>query len=345
MKLSLLLPYAGRPREAVELVVACERVGLDRVWVPEVYGFDSPTLMGYIAARTERIEIAAGILNVYSRSPALIAQTAAGLDHVSGGRAIVGIGTSGPQVVEGWHGVPFTDPAARIETAIAVIRAVLRRETLTSDGVPAIPLAAGRGTGLGKALRLLNRPERADVPVFVAALAPGAVARTARLADGWLPLFFLPERAADVWGEPLASGRADRDPALGPLEVTAGGYLAIGDDVAQHFDAARRNTALYVGGMGARRRNFYNDLVTSYGYGDAAAEVQRLYLDGHIRDAEAAVPQTLLDATNLIGTKEFVRDRVAAYRAAGVTDLSVTPVGPDPVGDVARLRALIDATQ
>jgi F420-dependent oxidoreductase-like protein len=210
MKLSMPLMYSGNPREAADSVVALEKAGLDGVWVAEVYGFDSPTLMGYLAARTETVEIGSAILNVYSRTPTLIAQTAAGLDNVSGGRAVLGLGASGPQVVEGWHGVPYRKPLGRTRETVDIVRRALRRETIRHEGgVFSLPLPPDQGTGLGKPLKLLTKPERPAVPIYVAALGPKNVEGTAEYADGWLPFLYAPEKAADVWGDALAAGRRD----------------------------------------------------------------------------------------------------------------------------------------
>src|SRR5690348_2218498 len=221
--------YSGNPREAADSVVALERAGLDTVWVAEAYGFDSPTLMGYLAARTETVEIGSAILNVYSRTPGAIAQTAAGLDNVSGGRAVLGLGTSGPQVIEGWHGVPYEKPLTRTREVVEIVRAALRRETIEYHGrVFELPLPPDQGLGLGKPLKMLTRPERPAVPIYIAALGEKNVAGTAEYADGWLPFMFAPEKAASVWGAPLASGAAKRQEALAPLEIVAGGMVAVG---------------------------------------------------------------------------------------------------------------------
>ena len=339
MKLSTTLSYAGDPRQAADEVVALERAGLDTVWVAEAYGYDSPTLMGYLAAVTERVEIGSAILNVFSRTPALLAQTAAGLDNVSGGRAILGVGASGPQVVEGWHGVPYTRPLTRTIEVIEVVRAALRSERLTYDGrTVTLPLPPEQGTGLGKPLKLLTHPQREVVPIYLASLGAKSVEATARVADGWLPFLFRPEGADTVWGEALRAGLADRSPELGPLEIVAGGMVAVGEDVQDQLDLARPQAALYIGGMGARGKNFYNDLARSYGYEAEAEQIQDLYLEGKKREAEAAVPRELLEQTNLVGPASFVRERIAAYAEAGVTNLQVLPVGPDPAATVAQLR-------
>ena len=339
MKLSTMLTYSGNPREAADSVAALERAGLDTVWVAEVYGFDSPTLMGYLAARTETVEIGSAILNVYSRTPGVIAQTAAGLDNVSGGRAVLGLGASGPQVIEGWHGVPYEKPLTRTREVVDIVRAALRRETVEYHGkVFDLPLPADRGMGLGKPLKLLTKPERPAVPIYIAALGEKNVAGAAEYADGWLPFMFAPEKAASVWGEPLARGAAKRPDGLAPLEIAAGGMVAVGEDVKGMLDFARPVFALYIGGMGAKNKNFYNELARRYGYEEEAAKIQDLYLSGHKRDAEAVVPLELIEMCNLVGPESYVRERIEAFREAGVTNLQVTPVDENPAALVARLK-------
>jgi F420-dependent oxidoreductase-like protein len=339
MKLSTMLMYDGNPRAAADQVTALERAGLDTVWVAEAYGFDSPTLMGYLAAVTETVEIGAAILNVYSRTPALLAQTAAGLDNVSQGRAILGLGASGPQVIEGWHGMAYDKPLTRTREAVDIIRAAVRRDTVSYDGkVFHLPLPQGEGTGLGKPLKMLTKPERKAVPIYIAALGEKSVQGAAEYADGWLPFMFSPEGSRQVWGGALAKGTQRRDPDLAPLEIAAGGMVAVGDDVKGMLDLARPMLALYIGGMGARGKNFYNDLACSYGFEAEAKKIQDLYLDGHKRDAEAEVPLELLEQVNLVGPESYVRERIAAFREAGVTNLQVAPVSDDPVGLVRRLK-------
>ncbi len=330
MELATTLQYAADPREAALQVAALEGAGLDAIWVAEAYGFDSPTIMGFLAARTERAKIGSAILNVYSRTPALIAQTAAGLDAVSGGRALLGLGASGPQVVEGWHGKPYDKPLGRTRETIELCRRIWRREVIDHHGITDMPLPAEKGGRLGKPLKILTRPVRPDIPVYVAALGPANVRMTAEVADGWLPTLFIPEKAAEVWGAPLAEGAARRDPALGPLQTVAGGLLAIGEDAAAARDLARPTIALYVGGMGAKGKNFYHDLAAAYGYERAADTIQELYLAGKKREAEAAVPDELCELMSLCGPEGYVRDRIAAFREAGVTMLNVHPVGPEP---------------
>ncbi|MGW7542794.1 LLM class F420-dependent oxidoreductase [Streptomyces sp. NPDC054770] len=334
MELSTFLDYAGDPRTAADQAAALESAGLDAVWVAEAYGFDAPTIMGYLAARTERMKIGSGILNVYSRTPALIAQTAAGLDAVSGGRAIIGLGASGPQVIEGWHGKAYDKPLGRTRETIELTRRILRREVIDHHGITDMP----RPGGLGKPLKILTKPVRPAVPLYVASLGPANVRMTAEIADGWLPTLFIPEKAHQVWGTPLAEGAARRDPALGELKIVAGGLLAIGEDAAAARDLVRPRIALYVGGMGAPGKNFYNDLAVAYGYEKEARLIQELYLDGRQRDAAAAVPDEFCELISLCGPEGYVRDRIAAFREAGVTMLDITPVGPDPARLVETVK-------
>jgi F420-dependent oxidoreductase-like protein len=339
MKLSTMLMYDGNPRSAADSVVELEKAGIDTVWVAEAYGFDSPTLMGYLAAVTDTVEIGAAILNVYSRTPALLAQTAAGLDNVSGGRAILGLGASGPQVIEGWHGMPYSKPLGRTKEAIEIIRAALRRERIEYDGkVFSLPLPDGEGTGLGKPLKMLTRPERSSVPIYIAALGPKSVEGAAEYADGWLPFMYSPEGSAQVWGEALAAGKANRSADLAPLEIAAGGLVAIGEDVKDFLDFARPMAALYIGGMGARGKNFYNDLACKYGYEAEAKEIQDLYLDGKKQEAEAAVPLELLERVNLVGPEGYIKERIAAFKESGVTNLQVAPASDDPAALVRQLK-------
>ena len=339
MKLSVPLMYAGNPRETADQVADMEAAGLDTIWVAEPYGFDAPTLMGYLAAKTEKVEIGAAILNIYSRTPGALLQTAAGLDNVSGGRAIIGLGASGPQVIEGFHGVKYDKPVARTKEIIDIIRRGMRGERVTSDGIYQLPLP----DGLGKPLKLLNKPERKAVPLYIAALGPKSVEGAAEYADGWLPFLFHPEKAASVWGDSLAAGTANRQDDLAPLEVCAGGMLAIGEgpETKALLDFARPLYALYVGGMGARGKNFYNELACKYGYEKEAKEIQDLYLDGHKRDAEAKVPLEWLEAGNLVGPASYVKERVEAFKAAGVTTLQVTPASDDPVATIGQVKGML----
>ncbi|MFL6117234.1 MAG: LLM class F420-dependent oxidoreductase [Catenulispora sp.] len=327
MQLSMPMQYGDDPVRTVAQIVDYERAGLDVVWIAEAYSFDAPTIMGYLAAKTDRVQIGAGILPFYSRTPTLIGMTAAGLDAVSGGRAILGLGASGPQVIEGWHGVPYDKPVARTREVIDICRKVWRREVVTNEGLYRIPLPPEQGTGLGKPLKLINHPVRERIPIWVAALGDRNVALVAERAEGWLPFLLVPEKVRDVWGDALDAGLAKRAPELGPLQITGGGILAIEEEVfAPAREVAREVAALYIGGMGARGKNFYNTVLQRYGWPEAAATVQELYLEGHKDEAAAALPADFIERCNLIGSAEFVRERIAALREAGVTHLHANPM-------------------
>jgi len=343
MKLSTGLMYNGNPREAADQVVALEKAGLDTVWVAEAYGFDSPTLMGYLAAKTETIEIGSAILNIYSRTPGALLQTAAGLDNVSGGRAILGLGASGPQVIEGFHGLPYAKPLGRTREVVDIIRRGMKREPLTANGIFQLPLPkdAPGALGLGKPLKILTHPERSSVPIYIAAIGAKNVEGTAEYADGWLPFIYAPEKADLVWGESLRAGAAKRSADLAPLEIVAGGMCAIGEDVKGLLDFARPLLALYIGGMGARGKNFYNTLACEYGYEAEAKLIQDLYLDGKKAEAAAAVPLELLDMVNLVGPESYVKERIEAFRESGVTNLQIAPAADDAPALVRRMKELI----
>ncbi len=339
--------YSGGFAESVAQVQALEKAGMDIVYVAEAYGYDAPTLMGYLAAETETIQIASGILPIYTRTPTLLAMTAAGLDELSGGRAVLGLGASGPQVIEGFHGVPYDAPIGRTREIIDICRKVWKREEpVVHDGKRyQLPLPEGQGTGLGKPLKMITHPRRADIPIHVASLGPKNVQMTAELADGWLPILFHPERAKDVWGADVDAGLAKRSAELGPLDVIAGGLLSIGPEsqVGGFRDFTRGMVALYVGGMGARDRNFYNQLFQRYGYEAEAKQIQDLYLDGKKQEAAAAVPESFLEETSLCGDEGYVKDRIAQFKAAGVTVLNVTPIAPDLEGQqrmIAKVKEL-----
>jgi F420-dependent oxidoreductase-like protein len=346
VRLSTIVNYAHGPQAITDQVIELERAGLDIAWVPEAYSFDAPSLMGYLAARTSTVEIGSGILPIYSRTPTLLAMTAAGIDALSDGRCILGLGTSGPQVIEGFHGVPYDRPVGRTREVIEICRKVwAREEPLVHDGPSyRIPVPADQGTGLGKPLRMINHPLRNRIPIWVAALGERNVSMTAEIADGWLPVFYIPEKVADVYGPSMAAGKAKRSPELGPLEIAAGGSMAFTEDpdeAARLRDVARPFTALYIGGMGARGRNFYNALVSRMGWEKEAATIQDLYLSGQKQEAAAAVPADLLEATTLIGSEGYIKDRIEAYRAVGVTVLNITPVGPNGTEDITRLKNLV----
>ena len=342
MKIAMQIGYSGGFAESVAQVQALEKAGMDIVYVAEAYGYDAVSLMGYLAAVTDTVHIAAGILPIYTRTPTLIAMTAAGVDELSEGRCILGLGASGPQVIEGFHGVAYDAPIQRTREIIEICRAVWKREEpVVHDGKKyQLPLPAEKGTGLGKPLKIITHPRRADIPIHVASLGPKNVQLTAELADGWLPILFHPQRAADVWGEDLAKGAADRPADLPPMDTIAGGLLAIGpeSEVAGYRDFARAMVALYVGGMGARGRNFYNTLFTRYGYEAEAAEIQDLYLAGKKAEAAAAVPASFLEETSLCGDEGYVANRIAEFRAAGVTVLNVTPIAKDLAGQAALIE-------
>ena len=340
MKISMQMPYAGGFEQSVALTAELEKAGLDIVYVAEAYSFDAVSAMGYLAAKTESVQIAAGILPIYTRTPTLIAMTAAGLDYVSNGRCILGLGASGPQVIEGFHGVPYKAPLGRTREIIEICRKVwAREEKLTYDGkYYTLPLPPEQGTGLGKPLKLINHPVRSRIPIHIASLGPKNIELTAELADGWLPIFYMPEKAADVFGPALEAGFAKRDPELGPMDVIAGGMVAIGDDVKGLLDLARPTVALYVGGMGAKGQNFYNALIRRYGYEAEAEKIQELYLAGHKQEAEAAVPLELLESINLVGPESYVRERLQAFAAAGTTVLNSIPMSADQPALVNQLK-------
>jgi F420-dependent oxidoreductase-like protein len=261
---------------------------------------------------------------------------------VSGGRALLGLGASGPQVIEGFHGVPYDKPLARTREIIDIIRSGMRRERLESDGIFKLPLTKEDGaiTGLGKPLKLLTKPERPSVPIYLAALGPKNVELAAEIADGWLPHLYYPEKAGLVWGDALATGAKNRSSDLEPFNVVAGGMVAIGEgpETKALLDFARPIFALYVGGMGAKGKNFYNDVACAYGYEKEAAEIQELYLNGNKRDAEALVPLEWLEAANLVGPESYIKERIAAFAESGVNSLNVTPVAENPAEVIAKLK-------
>lgn len=339
MELSMMLDYAGDPRRAADQAAALESAGLDAVWVAEAWGFDSPTIMGYLARPHRAAEDRLGHPQRLLAHPRPHRP-----DRRRPGRALrrpgaAGLGASGPQVVEGWHGMPYDKPLGRTRETVELCRRIWRRETIDHHGITDMPLPPEKGGRHGKPLKILTRPVRPAIPVYIASLGPANVRLTAEIADGWLPTLFIPEKAAAVWGGPLAEGTAKRSPELGPLQTVAGGLLAIGDDAAAVRDLARPQIALYVGGMGAVGKNFYNDLAVAYGYEEEARRIQELYLAGRRRDAAAAVPDEFCELMTLCGPEGYVRERVEAFREAGVTMLNVTPVGPDPAKLIETVKS------
>jgi F420-dependent oxidoreductase-like protein len=344
MRIGLTMTYAGGFRDTVAELADHEKAGAEVVYVPEAYSFDAVSQLGFIAAKTERMQIASGVLPIYTRTPSLLAMTAAGLDYVSEGRFTLGLGASGAQVVEGFHGVRYDAPLARTREVIEICRTVWRREPIHHDGrYYQIPLPANNGTGLAKSLKLINHPVRQRIPIMLAAIGPKNVALAAEVAEAWEPVFFLPERSGAVWNSALAEGAAHRDRRLPKLDVVAEAKLLITEDhhaVADALDNLRPKVALYVGGMGARNKNFYNDLFCRYGYEAAAKQIQDHYLDGRVKDAVAAVPDALLLAMSLIGPRSYVRERIAAYAAAGVTTLHLMPVASDRCERVLQIETV-----
>ena len=348
MKLSIMLNYAGDVKTTADELGVLEKAGLDCVWVAEAYSFDAISMMGYLAAKTERVEIGSAIVNVYSRTATLMAMTFAGLDYVSGGRIICGLGASGPQVVEGFHGVAYEKPMQRIKEYMEVCRKTWKREVIDYHGRTVdIPLPAGQGTGLGKPLKLINHPVRDTIPLWWASLKGKSVEATAEVADGWIPVFYIPEKADLVWGDALALGRAKRSPSLAPLQIVAGGSVMITEDTdlaTKVLDSARPGAALYVGGMGARGKNFYNDIMSAYGWEGEAKTIQDLYLDGKKAEAAAAIPADYLSAAGLVGPLGHVKERLSAYKEAGVTHLQMGLHGSleQRIATVETLRKLAD---
>ena len=334
MKLGLNLGYAPpgtNPAELVPLAQEAERLGFSSVWAAEAWGTDAVTVLAWIAAVTSRIEVGSAIMQIPGRSPANTAMTAATLDLMSGGRFILGLGTSGPQVVEGWHGQPWGKPLVKTREYVEIVRAVLRREVVEHNGEHyRIPYAGPGATGLGKPLKLMLRPLRAEVPIYLAAIGPKNVALAAEIADGWLPIFVDPERFDDAFGASLAGAREG-------FEIAASVTVLVGDDVQALRDTLKPYLALYVGGMGSKGKNFYNALVRRYGWEAEAERIQELYLSGHQREAIAAVPDALVDAVSLVGPKERIRDRLAAWRETPITTLNIGSPQPEALQTLAEL--------
>ena len=337
MRLGLQLGYDD-PVAAVALAEHAERLGFDCVWTSEAWGADAVTPLAWIAARTERIGLGTAIMQMPARTPATTAMTVATLDHLSGGRARLGLGTSGPQVVEGWHGQPWGKPLTRTREYVEIVRATLARRTVEHHGTHYdIPFSGPDATGLGKPLKLLLRPLRAEVPVYLAAIGPRNVELAAEIGDGWLPIFFSPERATEVHGPHLAAGFAARGGRPESFDVAALVPLVLADDVEAARDFLKPMLALYIGGMGARDTNFYNRLACRYGYEAEAATIQELYLGGRKNDAAAAVPDALVDEVALVGGRDRIAGRLEAWRESGVTSLNVQARQPEALETLAEL--------
>jgi F420-dependent oxidoreductase-like protein len=331
VKLSLQYPELVPQSVALELVRAADRLGYETVWVTESYGFDCMSTLGYLASETTRIKLATGIANVYSRSPALLAQSAVTIDALSGGRFVLGLGTSGRAVVEGWHGIPFERPLRRLREAVEVIRMAIRRERLVYDG---------ESVRLSQGIRLLPTPTRDAIPIYLASISPSGIALAGEIADGLLPVLLSVRHVDHLVGEPLAAGaaRAGRDPSA--CRVCAFGVSVIPtSDTAAGRDLERERLGLYLGGMGTRKRNYYNDLFVRYGYEEEAERVQRLYLDREREAAAAAVTDAMVDEVSVIGSVAECKERLGAYEAAGVDE--VVMLLKTPTGDARELmRAL-----
>lgn len=344
MKISMAIGAGASldPKRLTQHVADLEAAGVDMIWGGEIYGFDLVSTLAYVAAKTERIQLMTGILPIYSRSPAIIAQTAMTIDTLSEGRFILGLGTSGPQVIEGWHGVPFSKPMGRTRDVIEICRKVWSGDKVVHEG-SAVSLPYDGGTGLGKPLKLMAKPFRRDIPIAVASIGPRNVEMTAELAEVWQPIHFLPEKFNDVWGDSLAAGGAKRSGDLGALQIVAGGTVALGDGamVDSVRKGVRDNVGFYVGGMGARDKNFYNDLFKRYGYVDEAEKIQDLFLTGKRDEAFAAVPDDYVDRASLTGDPERVKERVEVYRSVGVSylDITIPPETENPLEVISQIKA------
>jgi F420-dependent oxidoreductase-like protein len=337
VQLGLNLGYGATSAVSESLAVAreAERLGFAVVWAAEAYGSDAATVLAWIAAQTESIGVGSAVFQMPARTPAMTAMTAATLDARSDERFTLGLGLSGPQVSEGWHGVAYDAPLARTREYVDIVRKVLRRERLRYDGEH-FPLPLPDGPGL--ALTLAIRPLRAAIPIYLAALGPRNLELAGEIADGALAMFFSPEHAGQ-WLDPLRAGRAKRGLDLTGFDLALSMPLSIGDDVADAADAVRAYAALYIGGMGSREHNYYNALAGRYGYADAAAVVQERYLARDYEGAMAAVPLEFLDETSLLGPVERVADRLQALLAVGVTTVNVSLFGATVHERIAQLRA------
>jgi F420-dependent oxidoreductase-like protein len=330
VKLGLVLPHEGELTfaETRELTLAAESAGFDSVWVPEAWGLDAVSTLGALAASTSRIRLATGIINVFSRSPALIAQTTATLDLISNGRVILGLGTSGHQVIAGWHGVDFDRPLTRLRETVEIVRSVLRREPLVYQK-EIFTLTQG--------LKLRAKPIRSVVPIFLATLTPGGLRLTGEVADGWMPTLLAPERM-DLFLPDLEEGARKAGRSVADIDIAAAVSVSIDDDRERARETVRPWVAFYVGGMGSRTKNFYNETVRRYGFTDDAIAIQELYLTGKRLEATRRVPDALLDLVTIAGPMATVSARFDAYAAAGVGTI-VTGVHSAPTQE-ARLRTI-----
>jgi F420-dependent oxidoreductase-like protein len=343
MRLGLHIGYWGLGLEASDqlaLVREAEELGFESVWAAEAYGSDAATVLAWLAAQTERIRVGSAIFQIPARSPAMCAMTAATLDNLSDGRMILGIGASGPQVAEGWHGQRFPKQIQRTREYIHIVRKALARERLEYDGdVYTLPLPDGPG----KALKLTISPVQERIPIYLAAMGPKNTRLAGEVADGWMPFLFKPEQV-DEFRALLEEGAESAGRALpDSFDIAPNVNVSVDDDIDRARDAMRPLIALYVGGMGSREKNFYNQLVRRYGFEDAAREVQDLYLDGKREEAAAALPVELIDEVSLCGSEDRIRDRLGVYRDAGVGTLIATPLALDREGRSRTMRALAES--
>jgi F420-dependent oxidoreductase-like protein len=343
VRLGLNLGYWGAGNDATNLELAREadRLGYSVVWAAEAYGSDAPTVMAWVAAQTERVDVGSAILQIPARSPAMTAMTAATLDSLSGGRFRLGLGVSGPQVSEGWHGVRFDKPLARTREYVDIVRMALRRERVRYQGEHyQLPLPGGPG----KALSLTVHPVRERIPIYLAAVGPKNLELTGEIADGWLAVFFSPKHADESLRH-LRTGLDRAGRAASELDIVPTVPVVVGEDWRACADLLRPYAALYVGGMGSRQRNFYNDLAVRMGFGEAAEEVQNKYLGKDYAGAMAAVPAEFIDATSLVGPPERIRDGIAAMADVGVTTLTIAPTMSDRQAAINTLRTVVDAAE
>jgi F420-dependent oxidoreductase-like protein len=342
VRLGLHVGYWGlglSGEEQLELVREAESLGFHSVWAAEAYGSDAATVLAWIASHTERIRIGSAIFQMPARSPAMTAMTAATLDNISGGRMLLGIGSSGPQVAEGWHGQRFAKQLQRTRDYVAIVRRALARERLEYNGETyQLPLPDGPG----KALKLTIAPVQERIPIYIAAIGPKNTQLTGEIADGWMPTFFSPEHVGE-FRELLSEGAARAGRELdSSFDVAPNVNVALDDDIDRARDAMRPFLALYVGGMGSRKRNFYKELMLRYGYEEAAEEVQELYLSGKRDEAAAALPAELIDQVSLAGPRDRIAERLQLYREAGVGTLITTPLARDADGRSRTMRALAE---